>query len=276
MKLSIITVNYNNRDGLQRTIDSVIAQTWRNFEWVVIDGGSTDGSKELIEKYQNHFIYWCSEPDKGVYNAMNKGIAKAKGEYLIFMNSGDCFAGKDVLKKVFSYPHTADIITGGVKRKDNGQLIRRYEENILLQIYTNTINHQGSFIRKTLFQGLLYDESLKIVSDWKFWVETIVFGNAKVQVLDDVIAIQDVDGISATNVTLLKRERNSVMDDLFSSNLQSFFNEFRDLKRSVYYLRIIYLKRNSPFLYSLSRKVLALFLLMKGVTNKKLINSHFS
>ena len=91
MKLSIITVNYNNKAGLQKTIDSVVCQTWRDFEWIVIDGGSTDGSKELIEQYQQHFAYWCSEPDKGVYNAMNKGISKAKGEYLNFMNSGDCF-----------------------------------------------------------------------------------------------------------------------------------------------------------------------------------------
>ena len=80
MKLSIITINYNNKAGLQKTIDSVICQTWKDYEWIIIDGGSTDGSKELIEQYQQYFAYWCSEPDKGVYNAMNKGITKAKGE----------------------------------------------------------------------------------------------------------------------------------------------------------------------------------------------------
>ena len=80
MKLSIITVNYNNREGLQRTIDSVVSQTFRDFEWIVIDGGSTDGSKELIKQYADHFSYWVSEPDKGIYNAMNKGILKATGE----------------------------------------------------------------------------------------------------------------------------------------------------------------------------------------------------
>ena len=89
MKLSIITVNLNNRDGLKKTIDSVISQTFKDFEWIVIDGGSTDGSRELIEQYVNHFAYWVSEPDKGVYNAMNKGVKKAKGEYLQFLNSGD-------------------------------------------------------------------------------------------------------------------------------------------------------------------------------------------
>ena len=84
MKLSIITINYNNKAGLQRTIDSVICQTCKDFEWIVIDGGSTDGSKQLIEQYQSHFAYWCSEPDNGVYHAMNKGITHAKGEYLLF------------------------------------------------------------------------------------------------------------------------------------------------------------------------------------------------
>ena len=85
MKLSIITVNLNNREGLQKTIDSVVNQTFRDFEWIVIDGGSTDGSKELIEQYADHFAYWVSEPDKGIYNAMNKGIKVAKGEYLQFL-----------------------------------------------------------------------------------------------------------------------------------------------------------------------------------------------
>ena len=88
MKLSIITVNLNNRDGLQRTIDSVVSQTFTDYEWIVIDGGSTDGSRELIGQHQDRFAYWCSEPDKGIYNAMNKGIAHAKGEWLQFLNSG--------------------------------------------------------------------------------------------------------------------------------------------------------------------------------------------
>ena len=89
MILSIITINYNNSDGLQRTIESVLSQTWTDFEWIVIDGGSTDGSLDIIKKHASHFSFWCSEPDTGIYNAMNKGITHAKGEYLNFMNSGD-------------------------------------------------------------------------------------------------------------------------------------------------------------------------------------------
>ena len=92
MKLSIITVNLNNLEGLKKTYESVVSQTFTDYEWLVIDGGSTDGSREFIEQHQDKFAYWCSEPDKGIYNAMNKGIVRAKGEYLNFMNSGDYFA----------------------------------------------------------------------------------------------------------------------------------------------------------------------------------------
>ena len=97
MKLSIITVNLNNLEGLKKTYESVVCQTFTDYEWLVIDGGSTDGSREFIEQHQDKFAYWCSEPDKGIYNAMNKGIVKAKGEYLNFMNSGDCFASSFVV-----------------------------------------------------------------------------------------------------------------------------------------------------------------------------------
>ena len=88
MKYSIITVNYNNKEGLRNTIESVIHQTYRDFEFIVIDGGSTDGSAEVLKEYDSQITYWVSEKDKGIYNAMNKGIAKATGDYLNFMNSG--------------------------------------------------------------------------------------------------------------------------------------------------------------------------------------------
>ena len=114
MTLSIITVNLNNRDGLLRTIESVISQTFKDFEWIVIDGGSTDGSKELIEQYADHFAYWVSEPDTGIYNAMNKGIKMAKGEYMQFLNSGDFLRSSTILYDVFSIMPKADIIYGNI------------------------------------------------------------------------------------------------------------------------------------------------------------------
>ena len=112
MKLSIITINYNNLEGLKKTYESVVCQTWTDYEWIIIDGGSTDGSREFIEEHQDKFAYWCSEPDKGVYNAMNKGIAKAQGEYLNFMNSGDRFYDHQTLNEVFSSGFQEDILYG--------------------------------------------------------------------------------------------------------------------------------------------------------------------
>ena len=83
MKLSVITINYNNRDGLKKTIESVVNQTYKDFEYIIIDGGSTDGSVEVLKEYSDKIDYWVSEPDKGIYNAMNKGIDIAKGEYVM-------------------------------------------------------------------------------------------------------------------------------------------------------------------------------------------------
>lgn len=111
-KLSIITVNLNNREGLRKTIESVICQSFSDYEYIIIDGGSTDGSKELIELYQNKVTYWISETDKGIYNAMNKGIKTGKGDYCLFLNSGDWLVNSTVIEKEFSDSKQADIIYG--------------------------------------------------------------------------------------------------------------------------------------------------------------------
>ena len=111
MKYSIITINFNNREGLERTIKSVITQTCQDFEYIIIDGGSTDGSIDIIKKYANKIHYWVSEPDNGIYHAMNKGVQFAHGEYLNFMNSGDFFIDIEVLSDLFPFLNN-DIITG--------------------------------------------------------------------------------------------------------------------------------------------------------------------
>lgn len=262
-KLSIITINYNNLDGLRRTIDSVICQTWKDYEWIVIDGGSTDGSKELIEQYQEHFAYWCSEPDRGIYHAMNKGIAKAIGDYLIFMNSGDAFYNENVLDKVFSVERTADIITGQVVRSDNNQLLRRYDDNLLIQLYKDTLNHQGSFIKRDLFRNRRYDEDFKIVSDWKFWFETIMCGDASVEVVNEVIAVQDMMGISSVNLSndgidSQLEERRRVLDLFFPPLLQQTLDEYLQQQNSPYIIYGKQLEQKSHFLHAVSWRLLRL------------------
>lgn len=199
MKLSIITVNLNNRDGLQRTIDSVVNQTFTDYEWIVIDGGSTDGSKELIEQYAMHFAYWCSEPDKGVYSAMNKGIAHAKGEWLQFLNSGDWLYEPQTLEYVFSNIHNAKIIYGKMLRKDgtlNNQDMMKETLHWSDFIYGG-LPHQSTFIKRELFDKIgLYDEKLKAVSDWKFFVTAIVYNKIPYIYIPKIISIYEGDGIS--------------------------------------------------------------------------------
>src|SRR5688500_2837476 len=113
-KLSIITINLNNISGLIKNFDSVFEQTFKDLEYIIIDGGSTDGSKEIIEKNAAKFSYSVSEKDKGIYNAMNKGIVKEKGEYIYFLNSGDYLVNNEVIDKVFHETEDKDIIYGDV------------------------------------------------------------------------------------------------------------------------------------------------------------------
>jgi len=251
MKLSIITVNLNNKDGLQKTIDSVISQTFKDFEWIVIDGGSTDGSKELIEKYSDYISYWVSEPDKGIYNAMNKGIEVALGEYLLFLNSGDILFEDHTLSFVFNLNIKTDIISGQVERNDTHALLRKYNPNIFFQIYDDTLNHQGTFIKRDLCKKYKYDESLRIVSDWKFWIESIILNHATITVIDSVISIQDMDGLSNLNKTLSIEERHKIKNIYFPSCVQNELNTLKKIEKSDIYKNITYLKEYSPKLYAL-------------------------
>ena len=208
MKLSIITVNYNNRDGLKKTIDSVICQTWRDFEWIVIDGGSTDGSRELIERYQNYFAFWCSEPDKGVYDAMNKGIAKAQGEYLNFMNSGDCFFDGNTLGNIFKVDIIEDVVYGDWDELD-GKGVRHVvspNDATIDFFYRSNICHQAIFVRSCLMKLKGYDETFQVYADWAYWLNLAV-GGATFRRLPLIVCVYDIrDGLSRRNPLLLNEE----------------------------------------------------------------------
>ena len=159
MKYSIITVNYNNKEGLRNTIESVIHQTYRDFEFIVIDGGSTDGSAEVLKEYDSQITYWVSEKDKGIYNAMNKGIAKATGDYLNFMNSGDCFYDEGVLSRVAHVESDADFIVGRDyhfnERLQRGHASIQPPRTTMMHFFVATLDHQSSFIRRELFNDSL-------------------------------------------------------------------------------------------------------------------------
>lgn len=255
MKLSVITVNYNNKAGLQRTIDSVVCQTWRDFEWIVIDGGSTDGSKELLEQYQQHFAYWCSEPDGGVYNAMNKGIARAKGDYLLFLNSGDALYDENVLQTIDDIHSSADIITGQAIRMDTNELLRQYDKNLLMQLYHDTLNHQATFIKRELFKDTCYDESLKIVSDWKFWLEEILWKKASVDVVDIIVTKQDMTGISSDQKKEYE-ERECVLQQLMPNVLKDSLDSFQKIRVSPYNIYGEKIYDKSRFMYQVGYRFL--------------------
>lgn len=124
--LSVITINLNNKFGLIKTIESVRNQTYRNFQFIIIDGGSNDGSIDIIKKFDKHINYWISEPDNGIYNAMNKGIVKSEGKYCIFMNSGDLFADNEVIEYFSNSGLQEDIISGNTftVRNTNQEIIK--------------------------------------------------------------------------------------------------------------------------------------------------------
>lgn len=212
MTLSIITINYNNCDGLQKTIDSVLAQTWKDFEWIIIDGGSTDGSRELIEQDQEHFAYWCSEPDKGVYNAMNKGIAKAKGEYINFMNSGDTFYEAETLGKVFAVERKADVMYGDwvEVHKDQDNPKGFSEKGLYATLWQQNICHQATFIRAQLLSDENYDEDMHLLADWK-WNTKKILGGVRFQHLDVCVCRYDTQGMSSKWDDIYWKERNEII-----------------------------------------------------------------
>lgn len=219
MKLSIITINLNNKDGLQKTIDSVVSQTFKDFEWIVIDGGSTDGSMELIEQYADHFAYWVSEPDKGIYNAMNKGIKVAKGEYLQFLNSGDWLWEIDALRKVFSEKADADILYGDYEmwsEEMGGYYEEKTPENLSLSFLVRRwLGHSASFIRRKVIMDRLYDETLRIASDWKFFLECAL-DNKSFRHVQVVVVGYGKNGISVVDQESVVKERANVMDQTVS------------------------------------------------------------
>jgi len=217
MKLSIITVNYNDAVGLEKTIKSVITQTYRDYEFIVIDGGSTDDSVDVIKRYSDYIDYWVSERDGGIYPGMNKGIRAAKGDYLNFMNSGDCFHSPGVLEQIFSLDSDADIITGahsGSPHRNVGK-----EGVTMLDLYKWSIDHQASFIRREIALRHPYDEKYRIVSDWKFFIEAMIMDNCSFRYTDTIVVDVDMGGISNNNDKLDREERDAVLHELLPQRI---------------------------------------------------------
>lgn len=231
MRYSIITINYNNGYGLQQTIDSVLGQVYHDFEYIVIDGGSTDSSVEILNKYDDKIHFWVSEPDNGIYHAMNKGVAHAHGEYCIFMNSGDCFYNQTVLERVNAANPTEDVVVGKVAVDKQDHIISPPPKGDLTMyhLYSGSIPHQGSFIKTDLLRQFPYDENLKISSDWKFFVQILIVNNGSIRYLDEFVARYDTDGLSSNNPKMMRQEKEEVMAALFPPRVLA---DYRTMKQS--------------------------------------------
>lgn len=257
--LSIVTINRNNAAGLEKTLQSVLDQTRKDFEYIVVDGASTDDSVEIIKHYSTLFhdrLRWISEPDKGIYNAMNKGIKMASGEYLQFVNSGDCLASDDVVERVYvaleNHGRPAILYGNMLKDMPNGRIIcdRGFagQEVSFLGLYTGTLNHSPAYIRRDLFDKYgFYDENLRIVSDWKWYLQSIVYGGEKPVYEDMDVTLFDMTGISETNKGLCQEERDQVLREMVTPAVLTDYNrwsfailQFKRLKRHPLAYRLVW------------------------------------
>lgn len=261
MLLSIITINYNNAEGLCKTMESVLAQTYTDIEYIIIDGASTDGSVDIIRKLTTRpTIKWVSEKDSGIYNAMNKGIRMATGEYCQFLNSGDMLAADDVTERMVNalkahlckqesvmcmgaensevdnqvscLENRPTIFYGNMKKLlPNGKILHDAcnggNDVTLDMFYRGCLNHSPAYIKRSLFDKYgMYDESLRICSDWKFYMQSIVFGSEKVQYVDIDMTLFDMTGISETNKDLLKNERNQLLQEMVPAGILRDYDNY--------------------------------------------------
>lgn len=232
--------------GLSRTLESIFAQTWHDYELIVIDGGSTDGSAELIEENAGRIAYRVSEKDRGIYHAMNKGVRRTSGEYCLFLNSGDVFHDNEVLKHLFSEmrENDCDIIVGSVQ-KAPGQLHRMEPRPLVFMNfwYNNPIPHQGALIKRRLFNDLEYDENLRVVSDWKFFMEAVFVKKCSYRKSDVLVADFEEGGTSSAG-SLMHDEYGKVLREMLP---EAVYNDFERLAQSMDYDSFFLRLRNRKY-----------------------------
>lgn len=204
---SIITVCFNERDKIRLTCESMVAQTFRDFEWIVIDGGSSDGTLEILRTFESSMATLVSEPDEGIYDAMNKGIKLATGRYLLFMNGGDFFAKNDVLEMVAEAPD-CDLISGDMVIPDEQRSNHRAPDRLSREYFKmTTLPHQSSFILRNLFLEFgLYDSSYEISADLEFFARLYGATEPTYWRVPIEVAVFDAAGVSSDATTRWKKK----------------------------------------------------------------------
>lgn len=272
MILSIVTINRNNAAGLAKTLNSVVSQNQKNFEHIIIDGASTDNSVSVIKEYvtnsQNQ-VRWISEPDDGIYNAMNKGIRMAEGEYIQILNSGDILASDDVVEKMLAelgrlnsiLESKLPILYGNmIKDFGSGKMKRdtcgydNYTPESFLYFYRGTLNHDCAYIRRDLFEKYgYYSEEMKICSDWEWYVRTIALGGEKVYYTDVDVTIFDMFGVSESNgknKEIIKTERRKYLETIMLPSVLRDYDmystpiyQYQRLKRHHLWPLVVFVER---------------------------------
>lgn len=269
--ISIITINLNNVEGLRTTMNSVFQQSYSDFEYIVIDGGSNDGSAKLIENSVDKIDYWVTETDTGIYNAMNKGLLQAKGRYVLFLNSGDYLYDRNVLSSAADELNGEDLIYGN--------LYEGVEGNWKLTVFPDSLNlwymmqyylgHPSTFIRKDLFVNDKYSEDLKIAADWEFFFKKIVMDGCTYKHLNRAISVYDLNGISATSAGLGDAERELILNRLLPPILCDEIKCIQEIRKSPFMELIPRLNKTKTFQYRVKSFVEFLLKIEDLITQRK-------
>ena len=228
-RISIITVVYNMVDEIEKTILSIINQTYSDFEYIIIDGASTDGTIDVIKKYEDKISFWISEPDSGIYDAMNKGVSKCTGVYCNFMNAGDCFYDNNVLERIFTKGRTEDVLHG-VTITDKGRITKPIapKDLSLFFFYRTSLGHQATFIKTELLRKYPYDTKYHIVADAKFFIEALILNNHSYIALSEKVCIYDTTGISS-NEAKTNKELKAIFDELFPARIVQDYERMNEM-----------------------------------------------
>ena len=234
-KISIITVSYNAVATIEQTILSVINQTYENIEYIIIDGGSTDGTVNIIKKYEKKNIDWISESDSGIYNAMNKGVEMATGNYIQFLGADDALSEINVIEKVGKIlleNQNIDILSGTVWTVDEKTHMQRIWDNCVDDKKIDEgylINHQGMFTKRSVLKKYPFNEKYKIVSDYEFILKTYFDKDIKYKYISLPVAFYSMAGISATdNSRILEHIEVMKKFHLNEKNIEKYEKELID------------------------------------------------
>lgn len=236
-KISVITICKNEKSGIEKTLSSVVSQTFKDYEYIVIDGASTDGTQDIIEMYRSKLTHYCSAADGGIYQAQNKGIDLAKGEYLLFLNGGDYLIDEKVLEHIFSASRTADIIYGNLKIIDKGTVREGFSPSTvdLYHLLKGTLWHPASFIKRSLFEKYgKYKVEFRIVADYEFFLRVICIHRVSTQYVPRFITMFNTDGVGSSELFREQHDKERRLAQLanFPESVLDAMHSYRMLNES--------------------------------------------